>query len=1046
MIVLLVFANALSAQKNTYFFRQLTQQDGLAHNNVFDITQDATGFIWVATGNGLQRYDGNRFVSFAEMLASPNAAITSAAAMYTDAGKNRIWITKGNIFEKFDISSNHFTIYHSGSLFNNSNFSFKRFTDENNKPWLLGEQTILRLDSSGKNILWQDINPRPFTNKASNYFVTDSAAGHTWLRMFSSGLLLFDHATKKIYSRNYNPQHNEMLRQFGKLAADTLHRSMKNLMKDSHGNYWAATWGDAFYKYDAASKSMTHYSLKNILNKKYSAPISDGHPSVTNIFEDSRGTLWLTTENAGLLQYDAAANNFEEVLSGEANKKNSPYNFIIYSIFQDREENLWLGTDKGITIFNPYHQYFRSVHHQQNNSASLPASELECSIQAGNGDILTGTWGGGITIFDSSFKFKRTVRFAGAPDQNSVWCFIQNNDGNIWAGCQHGYLHIYNPKTQIIQTLHPPEFRNFTIRCMAKDAKGNILFGLHNGGIACWDNVQKKFFASTDHTGTGNPVVNIFLDKQQRCWVSTNNGFKQFDMATHSFIETFLPDAAKPYSLKGATTNGIEQIDDSTLAIGTIYGGINFYNTGNKTFTQITEKDGLPANVVHNIKKDAEGFVWFTTDYGLYKFKPAGRKFIRYNIEQGVINSSFKQNNFYVLQTGQWVTNTSTEFIYFNPQEKNTQTGQTNKVAIAGFKIYDIPFLADSFLNKNLPVPLGYKQNFVTIEFALLNFFNLQQNKFYYKLSGINTDWVSAGNNAFASYTNLQPGKYIFEVRTDESNTITELAFIISPPFWKTWWFKLIICITVATLIYAFIKWRIKNIKAVAAEKLKVQQAKIEMHQVNEKLSEARLEALRSQMNPHFIFNCLNSIENLIQNDEKEMATIYLSKFAKLIRSVLETSKNNRVPCTKDIETLQVYLELEKLRRDKQLNYTIQVADEIKYGDYNVPLLIVQPYVENAIQHGLLNKVAGERNLNITVSAAGNSIFYTIEDNGVGRAKAAWYKELNKPVHQSMGMQLTADRIQLLNENANAGVKITDLYNEAGEPAGTRVEVTIINQ
>ncbi len=1043
---LCVFCSYAAAQKKNYFLRHLTQQNGLAHNNVFDITQDAKGFIWVATANGLQRYDGSRFVSYTEMLNSPNAAITTAASIYTDKEKNIIWIAKDNIFEKFDPVINLFSILKPGKLINNTDFSFEKYTDENNQTWLLNNKTLLRLDSTGKNIMWQDINPRPFNNKASNYFITDSAAGLTWLRMFTSGLLLFDHSTKKVYSRNYNPVNNIMLQEFGKLAADKLFKSIKNIMQDSQGNFWTTTWGDVFYKYNNATKKIVAYSLNDIFKKKYGVAITDAHPSVTNIFEDKRGGIWLTTENAGLLQYNAASNNFVEILSGEKNKKSNSYNFAIYSIYQDREENIWLGTDKGITVFNPYQQYFQSIHHEENNAASLPESELECVLQTKKGDILAGTWGGGITVFDSNFVFKKTIRFSSSAEKNSVWCLIQNDDGNIWAGCQHGYLHIFNPITHSIKTVHPPEMHNYTIRCMAKDAKGNILFGLHNGSITRWDKQQQKFFAAQDNTGNRSPILNIFIDKQQRCWISTNAGFKQFDIDKKIFSATYFTDETSQQSLKGSTTKGIEQIDDTTLAICSIYGGINFFNTITKKFTQLTEKDGLPANTVYSIKKDNESFLWFTTDYGLYKFKLADKKFIRYNIEAGVINSSFKQNNFYVLQNGQWVTNTSTEFICFKPLDKILQTGHTNNVEITGFKVYDTALWIDTLLHKNIPVSLSYKQNFITISFASLNFFNLQQSKFYYKLSGVNTGWVNAGTNQFASYTNLQPGEYIFSVRTGESQNDTSFTIIITPPFWQTWWFKLLILFATAAFIYAFVKWRIKNIRIVAAEKLKVQQTKIEIHQVNEKLSEARLEALRSQMNPHFIFNCLSSIDNLIQNNEKERATIYLSKFARLIRSVLETSKNNRVPCTKDIETLRVYLDLEKLRRDKQLDYTINVSDEIMYGDYNVPLLIVQPYVENAIQHGLLNKVSGKRILSITVSAKGNTIFYTIEDNGVGRAKAAWYKELNKPVHQSMGMQLTADRIQLINDDDHAAVKIIDLYNEQGQPAGTRVEVKIINQ
>ncbi|MEP6750465.1 MAG: histidine kinase, partial [Bacteroidota bacterium] len=243
---------------------------------------------------------------------------------------------------------------------------------------------------------------------------------------------------------------------------------------------------------------------------------------------------------------------------------------------------------------------------------------------------------------------------------------------------------------------------------------------------------------------------------------------------------------------------------------------------------------------------------------------------------------------------------------------------------------------------------------------------------------------------------------------------------------------------TIATLIA-------NKIKSIESEQ-SLQHTKMEMLGINEKLSAAKLEALQSQLNPHFIFNCLNSIDNLIQNNEKEKATLYLSKFAKLIRSILETSKNNTVPCWKDMETLKLYLELEELRRDEKFSYIINIDNEIINGDYKVPPLLIQPFVENAIHHGLLNKTEPGGKLVIDVAVTQSHIHYTILDNGVGRAKAEAYKQLNKPAHQSMGMQIATDRVNLFNQNNIGSVTITDLYDGQHQPSGTKVEVKLINQ
>jgi sensor histidine kinase YesM len=590
---------------------------------------------------------------------------------------------------------------------------------------------------------------------------------------------------------------------------------------------------------------------------------------------------------------------------------------------------------------------------------------------------------------------------------------------------------------------------------MAKDAKGNSWFGLQNGKIVQWNKRQNKFYPFNDSvnitTKNGAPVCNLFIDKAQRFWVSTANGFKEFDPDNMYYSSLFLPDKKNPHAISGISCQGIEACNDTTLLIGTTHGGLNFFNTTTKQFSQDSSHDVLRSGSIFALKKDTDGNIWFTADYSLYQFKPGNKKIIRYNMGPGVMNSSFYATGFYTLRDGTWLTASATEVIYFQPKTP-VQYNRNEKVEITGFKIFDHAIFIDSFLYQNKPVVLSYKQNFLTIEFALLNFYNLQQIKYQYRLSNVNADWVSTDTKNFASYTNLRPGEYIFSVKLENGMGIlqpTSFTIIILPPFWQTWWFRSMIGACILSLIYLFVKWREKNIKAIETEKRKVQQlsadrykSKLEMEQI---LSKAKLEALRAQMNPHFIFNCLNSIDSLIQMDEKENATLYLSKFARLIRSVLENATNDVIPCWKDMETLQLYLELEGLRFDNKFSYQVTIADEIMHGDYKVPPLVIQPFVENAIHHGLLNKIEPDKRLLVDVSVAINHIYYRIEDNGVGRAKAEAYKQLNKQLYESKGMQITSDRIDLFNQHTNGSIIITDLYDEQGRAAGTRVAVELIN-
>jgi sensor histidine kinase YesM len=232
-----------------------------------------------------------------------------------------------------------------------------------------------------------------------------------------------------------------------------------------------------------------------------------------------------------------------------------------------------------------------------------------------------------------------------------------------------------------------------------------------------------------------------------------------------------------------------------------------------------------------------------------------------------------------------------------------------------------------------------------------------------------------------------------------------------------------------AFIIYFFVKRRIQNIRYKA--------------ELRHKISETEMLALRSQMNPHFIFNCLSAIDNLIQTNQPDKATTYLARFAKLIRSVLESTKHNLVPFYKDFETLQLYIELEQFRSGNKFVYTINADEELMEGDYKVPPLLVQPFVENAIHHGLMNKLTGERNLVINASIQAATIQYLIKDNGVGRIKAQEIKQQNKPEHNSYGIEISSQRIQLHNQNGKQNnITVTDLSCN-GQPIGTEVAVNI---
>ncbi|MFK7936276.1 MAG: histidine kinase, partial [Saprospiraceae bacterium] len=290
----------------------------------------------------------------------------------------------------------------------------------------------------------------------------------------------------------------------------------------------------------------------------------------------------------------------------------------------------------------------------------------------------------------------------------------------------------------------------------------------------------------------------------------------------------------------------------------------------------------------------------------------------------------------------------------------------------------------------------------------------------------------SVENGQPIRFTKLPPGDYTLRVQAEDVNgntsEIRELPIEITPPFWQTWWFYGLCGVVVLAAAYAFYRYRIRQIQIEAAKKTAVAQLELQV-------IENELKALRAQMNPHFLFNTMNSIKGIIIQQKTQRAIEYLSKLSSLIRAILSNSERKTISLAKELAALRLYIELESLRFSSEFNYQISVGKQVDTSFVNIPPLVLQPFVENAIWHGLLPKVEKDNQLKIHIYRAEDFILFEIEDNGIGRAAAQANRR--KKTHESMGIGITTKRIELL--HAENDISIVDLYDEQREPIGTKV-------
>ncbi len=438
--------------------------------------------------------------------------------------------------------------------------------------------------------------------------------------------------------------------------------------------------------------------------------------------------------------------------------------------------------------------------------------------------------------------------------------------------------------------------------------------------------------------------------------------------------------------------------------------------------------------MINGILEDKNGHLWVSTNKGLSKFDPVNETFKNFDAQDGLQSNVFGLNANCMLKSGQLAFGGINGFNIFDPSDI-TSNAYIPDIVITDFNIYGESFQTNRDIHELEEIQLSYEENFITIKYAALDFTNPEKNQYAYKLEGFNSDWIYPGNNNTAVYTNLNPGSYTFRVIGSNNDGVwnergASLNIVILPPFWQTFWFRLFLVLLFLLGLYLLIQ--------VIRDRAK------KSSEIKEKMIELRMQALRAKMNPHFIFNTINSIQYFLTTNEKRTALEYLSKFARLMRLTLEFSDKTTISISEELESLKLYLDLEKLRFENKFDYKIDIEPQIDTRRMMIPHMLIQPYVENAVKHGIQNKI-DKGMVKISVKKKDNEIYYVIEDNGIGIRKSLELKQQENIQQKSSGMEITRDRINLLNleQKENERLEITDLSEESTEKTGTKVEITI---
>lgn len=462
-------------------------------------------------------------------------------------------------------------------------------------------------------------------------------------------------------------------------------------------------------------------------------------------------------------------------------------------------------------------------------------------------------------------------------------------------------------------------------------------------------------------------------------------------------------------------------------------------------FPHFTVKDGLAFNSIHRLAISTEGTVWVSTEKGVSAFDPGTKTFKTFDESDGLADTYLQHKGFRWCSNGDIFVGQTKGFYSLRPNSVY-ENKEPPVLAFTGFRVFDKPYSTGKDLNFLPEVRLRHDQNFFTIQFAALNFSQAGRNQYFYRIAGVDPQWQASGNRAEATYTKVPPGKYVFELYAENNSGVRsretlKLFVTVEPAFYQTWWFRTLLLALFTGAAVLYFRKRLDRILKQAA-------ANNELNRLRAVKAELENKALRAQMNPHFIFNALNTIEALIIEEKPEAASALLQKFSKLVRLVLENSREPRVSLSLELEALELYLQLEVIRMDGRFRYQIEVDPQLERQRCQIPPLILQPFVENAILHGLRHLQGHDGLLKIQIrpeTPTGDIplLHCRIRDNGIGRARAA---EINARTRisekkQSLGLKLTTERVELLNAPGRKDYRV-EISDIAGEnDTGTAVDL-----
>ncbi len=999
----------------------ISEKDGLPYNSNTCMVQDKLGFIWISSLDGLARYDGYSFVTLQHKPEETNSLPNNSIICLELDKEGMIWA--GHI---------------DGFVSRVDPLTFKTTRIQIDDAH---EFAVNKIFCDSKGIIWASIDRKgiyKFDGRSTFNFVCPlpnlpqhapaPANSYNAVREFyeDSNYTFWLGTGNGLYRFFPNDSKLEHVTSLGeKNNPGVIYR----IIPDEEG-LWCATYGTGFIHYNIKQRDYKSYlfekGYKGTNNIIYGAARKNDHE------------IYIASSASGIGVFETTTKKFT-FLMANLNLDNSP---AISYLMRDRSGIIWAISDKGLHKWDVNENNFLFYRLNVTRSDNHSFYGISCFLKdtLSKRTIIGTTYADGLHVFDKD-ENQKVLSFpikAQLEPYLIVNDIFQDKSGNIYV-ITRDFLFRLTQDNQLIRVegideVLPPSSLPFYYKMLQSD-NGDLWVASSRNGLLHLNSKGKKWEhlpTPSPYSLTANKILRILEDRQHRIWLmNTLAGVSIYDPSKKEWT-TYKHEPGKATSLPSSLVTDMTITPAGEIFISSLE-GISKFNSHSNLFENHNTTTELPSKMIHTMASDDEGVLWAATNKGILRVDPTSWSSTEYTYKDGVkgIYSSF-----IVQQAGKGKMYAATiqGLYFFEPSKIKNNRKRQAPLTITSLRNLSSNKIEYNPSNRFL---VDYQNNSLSIEFAALNFFSPLRNKYRYRMEGLDNEWIETTEHS-VNYSAIPSGNYTFRVQLigDDSNAIqNSIKISVSTPFWKQDWFQMLLATIGLGSVYFFYRIRLNQVRK--EEKIK--------REYNKKLAEVEMKALKAQMNPHFIFNSLNSINRYIVKSEPEKASLYLTKFSKLIRLILDNSNHKIISLENELNALKLYIELEALRFNEKFTYDIHLNEELNPLSVGVPPMIIQPFVENAIWHGLLHK-EGSGKLEIAVERYGSGLKCIITDNGVGRKMAGDLKSKSINNAKSYGMKITNDRLTMLNgESKISTVEIVDLEDNEGNALGTKVIVKILS-